>query len=226
MSQTFLQQLSSRASRFAKLFANRFDQSPIDSVESLTHFLQTRSAYIAQTSLFGYLKTRMGTRFPEFFQDKVFSATIQASAARIFTSCLSDLTVFSLVESGVSERMRPEQAVSLARYCYRVALEQGLSDIDGEELSSEALAEFDRRAAETSWTLEGPSEQLFSGSERDLVRHAPVVDQFKELDREIVSNSIRFRWRDVRDQLRKRLDGEALCRDWNEREGQAAEAGS
>ncbi len=218
MSQTFLQQLSSRASRFAKVFANRFDQSPIDTVEALTHFLQTRSAYIAQTSLFGYLKTRMGTRFPEFFQDKVFSATIQASAARIFTSCLSDLTVFSMVESGAIERMEQEQAAALARHCYRAALEQGLADIDGEELSSEALVAFDQRAAETSWTQEGPREQLFTGSERDLVRYAPVVEEFKELDKEIVSNSIRFRWRDVRDQLRKRLDGEALCRDWLRRE--------
>jgi hypothetical protein len=43
-----------------------------------------------------------------------------------------------------------------------------------------------------------------------LLRYAPIVDEFKELDREIVRNSIRFRWRDVRAQLRRRLRPEAF----------------
>ena len=43
------------------------------------------------------------------------------------------------------------------------------------------------------------------------MRFAPVIDEYKALDREIVTNSIRFRWRDARDQLRRRLDAPALA---------------
>jgi hypothetical protein len=59
----------------------------------------------------------------------------------------------------------------------------------------------------------------FAGSERDLVRHAPVIEDFKRLDGEIVGSSIRFRWRDVREQFGKRVDGAAVCRAWLESTG-------
>ena len=41
-----------------------------------------------------------------------------------------------------------------------------------------------------------------------------IADELKEQDGEIVTNSIRFRWRDVREQLRKRIDRDAICAEW------------
>ena len=64
-------------------------------------------------------------------------------------------------------------------------------------------------------------EAAFAGSIDDLIRNAPVVDEFKALDAPIVRNSIRFRWRDVREELRRRLDAAAVAADW--RRGSAAE---
>ena len=55
-----------------RVFGIRFDKSPIQTVEALTDFVETRAAYVAQTSLYGYLKTRMGTRYPHMFRDEVF----------------------------------------------------------------------------------------------------------------------------------------------------------
>ena len=205
---------ASSCTKFVTGFAERFKRSPITSVEALEHFLQTRSAYIAQTSLYGYLKTRMGTRFPEFFQDQVFAEAIRNASAQIFVSCLSDLTVFAVITSGAGQRLGSEQAAALSRHCYRNALERGLADLKGEAVPSDALAEFDRRLAEVEWRPPDRPEDLFTGSGRDLLRFAPVVDEFKALDREIVQNSIRFRWRDVREQLRTRLNGDAVLEDW------------
>lgn len=45
-----------------------------------------------------------------------------------------------------------------------------------------------------------------------------VINEFKELDREIVTNSIRFRWRDVRETCRRRVDGDEIARDWENSE--------
>ena len=63
-----------------KALAIRFDKSPIDSVDGLAEFARTRSSYVAQTSLYGYLKARMGTRFPVYFEDEVFSVSIRAAS--------------------------------------------------------------------------------------------------------------------------------------------------
>ena len=37
--------------------------------DSLAAFLGTRASHVAQTSLYGYLRTRAGTRFPELFEN-------------------------------------------------------------------------------------------------------------------------------------------------------------
>ena len=197
-----------------RTLAVRFDRSPIASVEALVAFVRTRAAYVAQTALFGYLKTRMGTRYPALFQDPVFAASIRQARAEVFLSCLSDATVFAVAVAAGDGRLDRGACAALAEHCYRSALAESLADLDAEAASTAAVERFRRRAARTDWARSADGAAAFAGSERDLIRHAPVIDQFKELDRAIVANSIRFRWRDVRAQFRKRVDAEALCRDW------------
>ena len=47
-----------------------------------------------------------------------------------------------------------------------------------------------------------------------LVEWAPIVDELKQMDEEIVINSVRFRWQKVRQDLREALDaGSVLAMD-------------
>ena len=85
---------------------------------------------------------------------------------------------------------------------------------DWAHVAEDATEKFRLRVESTDWDKAAQGENAFGGSARDLVRYAPVVDEFKELDGAIVANSIRFRWQDVRRQLRKRLDAEGLSDDW------------
>ena len=41
----------------------------IDEIESLRSFVSSRSSYIAQVSLYGYLKARAGTRYVSLIKD-------------------------------------------------------------------------------------------------------------------------------------------------------------
>ena len=50
----------------------------------------------------------------------------------------------------------------------------------------------------------------FTESPAGLVRWAPVMDELKELDEEIVRNSIRFRWQEVRREFARHLDSRKL----------------
>lgn len=201
-------------SDLGKVAGIRFDRSPIDSVETLTEFVQTRSSYVAQTSLLGYLKARMGTQFRVLFVDDVYSRSIREAAEKIFVSCLSDLTVFAIASAADDDRLEAGDAADLAKVCFRQALERAFAD-DQPKLDLEnARAEFEDRIRQTLWANAALGEDAFAGSGMDIIRHAPVIDQFKELDQEIVTNSIRFRWIDVREEFRRRVDPDRIVADW------------
>ncbi len=199
-----------------KALAERFDQSPIDTVEKLTHFLHTRSAYVAQTSLYGYLKTRMGTRYRDLFQDEVFSVAIRQAAMKVFVSALADLTIFSVAVTQTRTDLDSDEAKELARHCFVDAMNRVLAAEKPEDIPQDASAAFQQRLPGVVWSHAAEGENAFHGSASDLIRFAPVVDEFKEQDSEIVANSIRFRWRDVRTQLRKRANGPAIADSWHQ----------
>lgn len=199
-----------------RALAIRFDTKPINSMDAVAEFARTRSAFIAQTSLHGYLKTRMGTRFPEFFEDEVFSRSIQAASVKLFVSCLGDLTVYMVANAGKEGRLSPDEAAAFARHCFAEAMHTALVELDADHVPQGAADLFGERTGNTQWANAAIGNNAFAGSEGDLIRYAPVIDEFKQLDRQIVTNSIRFRWVDVRDQVQRRLDAEAVCRQWRE----------
>ena len=206
--------LFAQLGRFFGLDRERFRKDPIDSVESLARFAQTRASFIAQSSLFGYLKTRMGTSFRKYFEDEVFSRSIRISAIKVFSSCLSDLTVFAVATAARDGRLDPAESETLARWCYDRGLARHLDAHDLMHVPEGAIQSFAARTRDTDWAAAAEGEAAFRGSALDLVRYAPVIDEYRESDREIVQNSIRFHWRDVRADFRKRVRGEAVAADF------------
>ncbi len=189
----------------------------IDSPEALTAFLQTRSAYIAQTTLYGYLKVRMGTQYRSFFEDEVFSQTMRTSATRIFVSCLSDLTVFAVARIGKEASLSDREILSLAHYCFSHALAQAHEEGAPGYLPPDAESRFSARLEETHWPTAAVSREIFRGSEQALLRYAPVVPAYKEEDETMVQNSIRFKWRDIREQFTKRCKTRSITESWRQR---------
>lgn len=219
---TVFETLTAFLPKSLRALAIRFDRSPIDAVDVLTEFTRTRASYVAQTSLYGYLKARMGTRFPEYFEDEVFSTSIRIASVNLFVSCLGDLTVYAVAIAGGDRRLGEAEAAALARHCFKHGMERALADLAPEWVPDNAFRDFANRAAGTLWANAARGAAAFAGSEKDIIRFAPVVDEFKALDQEIVSNSIRFRWRDIREQLQKRVDAEGVCNDWRNRRADVA----
>ena len=71
---------------------NKF--SSISSKEDLQNFVQERSAHVTQTTLYGYLKTRIGTRYAIMVEDEKFSASINIAKWNIYVTAISDLTFY------------------------------------------------------------------------------------------------------------------------------------
>ncbi|GAB4363424.1 MAG: hypothetical protein Kow00114_19460 [Kiloniellaceae bacterium] len=194
----------------------RRESDPVDSVGALAGFVSTRAAFVAQKSLYGYLKTRMGTRYPHAFEDDVMIASIDIAKMHVYAACLSDLAIFAVsralqdLPAGTAPSAAACRALALA--CFR----RGLDDNAGQAAAvatfspEEALAAFSRRLAFWDWEDGPQGRAIFTESPPALLRWAPIAPEFKKLDREIVENSIKFAWRDVRQALDRRIDGAAV----------------
>ncbi|NNJ77184.1 MAG: hypothetical protein HKP56_18735, partial [Anderseniella sp.] len=80
----------------------------------------------------------------------------------------------------------------------------------------QVIAEFDRRLEGTDWNFGALLPANFTRSPAALLRWAPIAERYKKFDAEIVENSLRFAWVDIREQFARRLDADAIARDVSE----------
>ena len=73
----------------------------IKSKKDLENFIQERSAHVAQTTLYGYLKTRIGVKYIAMMEDEVFLKSINIAKWNIYVVALADCAfyVFSYLMS-------------------------------------------------------------------------------------------------------------------------------
>jgi hypothetical protein len=183
---------------------------PIDTPEALARFLEKRASFVAQTSLYGYLRTRAGMRYPELFDDDPFIESINIAKWHVWLDCLSDIAVYA---GSRLAQAAPRELPRVARMMVEVV--DGLLGQAGSPAEAGAgfAAHAERvrvRVARTDWLAVGQDEAAFTESPAGLVRWAPVMDELKQLDEEIVRNSVRFRWQEVRRDFSRDLDHDAL----------------
>ena len=75
----------------------------IRSNEDLKDFVQARSAHVTQTTLYGYLKTRMGHKFTLMVEDEIFSKSINLAKWNIYMVALADCAFY--VKSAFLKRL-------------------------------------------------------------------------------------------------------------------------
>jgi len=176
----------------------------------LETFLNTRSSHVAQTALYGYLRTRAGTRFPELFADDRFVESVNIAKWQVWLACLSDLAV----HAGILLR---RQSGAPAPAVAKLMNEAVASILAATGVPADAGSHFvpgaDRvrsRIRLCEWAVTDDDEAAFAQSPAALVQWAPVTEELKELDEEIVINSVRFRWHEVRRELQGVLRGEEV----------------
>jgi hypothetical protein len=183
---------------------------PVTDPASLRRFVETRSSYIAQTSLYGYLRTRAGMRYPELFHDDPFVVSINIAKWHMWLACVSDLSVYA---GTLLERGKSNPGVDVGPFMVEM-VEAILQDTGvPEEADQEFPQHADRvraRLRQHDWRSPTDDAGLFSESPRALVRYAPIVEELKKLDDEIVTNSVRFHWHEVCREFRNHLDADAV----------------
>ena len=77
------------------LFKAFIPKKKIKNLDDLEHFIQTKSAWVTQVTLYNYLKTRMGTRYVLHFDNEEFLSSINKAKWNIYYVALQDLTFYS-----------------------------------------------------------------------------------------------------------------------------------
>lgn len=184
-------------------------REPVHSVAALRAYLRTRSTHVAQMTLYGYLRTRAGTRFPELFENDQFAVSLNIAKWHVWLACLGDLSVYA---GGLLRRnadVTAQDAGALMRRLVDEILEEtGVPPDAGPEFSAHAQR-VRARLALCDWSP-SDEEAAFIESPGALVYWAPIVDELKALDEGIVRNSVRFRWHEVRRELSHNLDPAAI----------------
>jgi hypothetical protein len=206
-------------------FGRKIRQQPIDSPETLSRFLDERASFVAQTSLYGYLRTRAGMRYPELFDDDVFVASINIAKWHLWLDCLADISVFAgsrIAQHAPRELLRI--APMMTSLTENILARTGIPAEAGSEYQAHA-GQVRTRLMRTDWLALGEDEAAFVASPASLVRWAPVLEELKALDEAIVLNSVRFRWQEVRRDFSQLVDLPGLLNSMSGMHEQAVDNG-
>ena len=170
----------------------------IKNKSDLQKFIQQRSAHVTQNTLYGYLKTRMGHKFTLMVQDEIFSKSINMAKWNIYTVALADCTfyIFSYLMS--EKNLKENDCKEIYLNIIEKEKANGLSD----EIYLKAKQEFLNRNEKIDFQkyyLDNP----FKESCLALYDWAPIADELKILDKEIVLNSMRLKWNLKIDEFKK-----------------------
>ena len=177
---------------------------------ALQHFLDSRASLVAQTTLYGYLRTRAGTRYPVLFENDAYVVSINHAKWQMWLACLSDLSVFAGALLARRSRAGAAPAGAAVRSAVEAILERTGTPDDSGPLFARGAESVRARLRRCEWHRLDDDESTFTESPEALVRHAPIIAELMALDEEIVRNSVRFRWQEVRRELRATLDADAV----------------
>lgn len=170
-----------------KKFTNKFRN--INSKKDLKNFIQERSAHVTQTTLYGYIKTRIGTRYAMMFEDEVFSKSINLAKWNIYMAALSDCTFYVFSYLTDKKNLKHNDAQEIFMEIIENERNNGLDD----KLYESTKIEFNQRLREVdlkNYHTDNP----FKNSGLSLYKWSPIADNLKILDKEIVLNSIKLKW--------------------------------
>jgi len=181
------------------LFKGILPKKKIKNIEDLTLFIQTKSAWVSQVTLYNYLKTRMGTKWVLHFDDEIFLASINKAKWNIYSIALQDLTFYSISYLSVFYNY---QEMDKAKDIYDEILTKETENGMPKEVILQAKEKFTERLEKIDWNIYYKS-WPFNESALTLYKWAPVAEELKTLDRKIVLNSMILKWDNIKDEFQK-----------------------
>ena len=183
------------------LFKAFIPKKKIKSLDELEDFIQTKSAWGPQVTLYGYLKTRMGTRYVLHFENDEFMASVNLAKWNIYAVALQDLTffTFSYLKNNLNY-----QEVDKSKEIFLKILDDETINKMPLNIIEEAKKNFNERFQNINWSTYY-NDLPFNPSALSLYKWAPIADELKQLDRKIVLNSVILKWDIVKKEFNERI---------------------
>ena len=172
------------------MFKAFIPKKKIKNLDHLEEFIQTKSAWVTQVTLYNYLKTRMGTRYVLHFENDVFMGSVNLAKWNIYSVSLQDLTFFTFSYLNVNFNF---QEISKAKEIFNKILDDEISNKMPLDIIETARKSFDERLEKVNWN-EYYQDLPFNPSALSLYKWAPIAEELKTLDRQIVLNSMILKW--------------------------------
>jgi len=166
----------------------------ITNISELKDFIQRKSAWVSQETLYGYLKTRMGAKYILMFEDDIFLGSINKAKWNIFAVALQDLTFYCL--SYLKNKSNIDYTLK-ANDIYIEILNEEKNNQMPNDLIESSTKKFEERIEKIDWHkyyLNLP----FNESALALYEWSPIADELKTLDKKIVLNSMILKWDNVK----------------------------
>ena len=183
------------------LFKAFIPKTKISNLDELEDFIQSKSAWVTQVTLYGYLKTRMGTRYVLHFENDEFMASVNLAKWNIYAVALQDLTffTFSYLKNNFNY-----QNVDEAKEIFLKILDDETTNKMPLDIIEEAKKNFNERLQSINWNTYY-NDLPFNTSALSLYKWAPIADDLKQLDRKIVLNSVILKWDIVKKEFNERV---------------------
>ena len=184
------------------LFKAFIPKKKIKNLDDLENFIQTKSAWVTQVTLYGYLKTRMGTRYVLHFENDEFMTSVNLAKWNIYAVSLQDLTLFTF--SYLKAHYHYNEIKNVKEIFLKI-LDDEISNKMPLEIVEKAKNTFDERLQKVNW--ENYYKDLpFNPSALSLYEWAPIAQDLKNLDRKIVLNSVILKWDIVKKEFEERIN--------------------
>jgi len=184
------------------LFKAFVPKKKIKNLDELEQFIQTKSAWVTQVTLYNYLKTRMGTRYVLHFDNDVFMSSLNIAKWNIYSVALQDLTLFTFSYLKVNFNF---QNVDQSKEIFSKILDDEISNKMPLDIIEEAKKTFNERLQNINWEIYY-KDLPFNPSALSLYKWAPIAEELKTLDRKIVLNSMILKWDIIKKEFEKLIE--------------------
>ena len=184
------------------LFKAFIPKKKIRDFDELEKFIQTKSAWVSQVTLYSYLKTRMGTRYVLHFENDEFMKSVNLAKWNIYAVSLQDLTFFTFSYIKVHFNLNE---INNAKEIFLKILDDETSNKMPLDIIEDAKKSFDERLQSINWN-KYYDDLPFNPSALALYKWAPIAEELKTLDRKIVLNSVILKWDIIKKEFKERIE--------------------
>ena len=174
----------------------------INNYLDLREFIQKKSAWVSQVTLYGYLKTRMGAKYVLMFDDEVFLGSINKAKWNIYMVALQDLTFYTISYLKIERNLHDTEK---AKEIFNKILTDELNNQIPKDIYEKANNDFEERYQKINWDKYYKS-LPFNLSALALYEWSPIAEELKILDRKIVLNSMILKWENIKKEFESIFD--------------------